>query len=158
MPDPYTKRGGCDKMKGERKGRTGDGGEKNRAVSSYTILQPEMRLLRFPCPADQKRQREYVEAMKREIAASGRRRKLVPYFSEAEHRLCFRRSGWRNSWNLLRQLPVLQRMRKFPMEANPGTLTAEKLSGYRKAGINRLSLGCQSARNEDEISWENSYV
>lgn len=29
-------------MKGERKGRTVDGGEKNRAVSSYTILQPEV--------------------------------------------------------------------------------------------------------------------
>ena len=30
------------------------------------------------------------------------------------------------------------------MEANPGTLTKENLAGYRRAGINRLSLGCQS--------------
>ena len=30
------------------------------------------------------------------------------------------------------------------MEANPGTLTAINLAGYHRAGINRLSLGCQS--------------
>jgi oxygen-independent coproporphyrinogen III oxidase len=30
------------------------------------------------------------------------------------------------------------------LEANPGTLTPEKLSGYREAGVNRMSLGVQS--------------
>lgn len=30
------------------------------------------------------------------------------------------------------------------LEANPGTLTAESLEGYRKTGINRLSVGVQS--------------
>lgn len=30
------------------------------------------------------------------------------------------------------------------LEANPGTLTTEKLAGYRQAGVNRLSLGVQS--------------
>ena len=30
------------------------------------------------------------------------------------------------------------------LEANPGTLTAEKLKVYRRAGINRLSMGAQS--------------
>ena len=30
------------------------------------------------------------------------------------------------------------------MEANPGTLTPERLAGYRAAGVNRLSLGIQS--------------
>lgn len=30
------------------------------------------------------------------------------------------------------------------IEANPGTLTPEKLAGYRAAGVNRLSLGVQS--------------
>jgi oxygen-independent coproporphyrinogen-3 oxidase len=30
------------------------------------------------------------------------------------------------------------------IEANPGTLTAEKLAGYRSAGVNRLSVGVQS--------------
>ena len=30
------------------------------------------------------------------------------------------------------------------LEANPGTLTPERLSGYLAAGVNRLSLGVQS--------------
>jgi putative oxygen-independent coproporphyrinogen III oxidase len=30
------------------------------------------------------------------------------------------------------------------LEANPGTLTPEKLAGYRSAGVNRLSIGIQS--------------
>ena len=34
---------------------------------------------------------------------------------------------------------------EISMEANPGTLNPEKLSAYREAGINRLSLGLQSA-------------
>ncbi len=36
------------------------------------------------------------------------------------------------------------------MEANPGTVDREKLKIYRAAGINRLSIGCQSV-NEDEL-------
>ena len=35
------------------------------------------------------------------------------------------------------------------MEMNPGTVTAEKLAGYRKAGINRLSIGLQSADDRE---------
>ncbi|MDA8192582.1 MAG: radical SAM family heme chaperone HemW [Thermaerobacter sp.] len=30
------------------------------------------------------------------------------------------------------------------LEANPGTLTADRLSGYRAAGVNRLSIGAQA--------------
>ena len=38
---------------------------------------------------------------------------------------------------------------EITIEANPGTLTKEKLSAYRNAGINRLSLGLQSADNRE---------
>lgn len=34
-------------------------------------------------------------------------------------------------------------------EMNPGTVTREKLSAYRELGINRLSIGLQSADNEE---------
>ena len=34
---------------------------------------------------------------------------------------------------------------EITMEANPGTLDAENLAGYREAGVNRLSFGLQSA-------------
>lgn len=38
---------------------------------------------------------------------------------------------------------------EISMEANPGTVTAEALVQYKKAGINRLSIGLQSANDEE---------
>lgn len=38
---------------------------------------------------------------------------------------------------------------EISLEANPGTLTKEKLEVYGKAGVNRLSLGLQSADNKE---------
>ena len=35
---------------------------------------------------------------------------------------------------------------EFTLEANPGDVTAELLAGFRRAGVNRLSFGMQSAR------------
>ncbi len=39
---------------------------------------------------------------------------------------------------------------EFSLEANPGTLTKEKLIAYKNAGVNRLSMGLQST-NENEL-------
>lgn len=38
---------------------------------------------------------------------------------------------------------------EITLEANPGTLTMEKLEVYRQSGINRLSLGLQSADDQE---------
>ncbi|GFO65927.1 radical SAM family heme chaperone HemW [Geomonas paludis] len=38
----------------------------------------------------------------------------------------------------------LEQDAEVTLEANPGTLTPERLAGYRAAGVNRLSLGIQS--------------
>jgi len=38
----------------------------------------------------------------------------------------------------------LDRAAEITLEANPGTVTASSLGGYRSAGVNRLSLGVQS--------------
>ena len=38
---------------------------------------------------------------------------------------------------------------EITIEANPGTVTEEKLRAYRQAGINRLSIGLQSSENEE---------
>ena len=37
---------------------------------------------------------------------------------------------------------------EISLEANPGTLDVEKLSGYRQAGVNRLSIGLQSLNDK----------
>ena len=38
---------------------------------------------------------------------------------------------------------------EITLEANPGTLTEEKLRAWRQAGVNRLSIGLQSAHDEE---------
>lgn len=38
---------------------------------------------------------------------------------------------------------------EITMECNPGTVTASKLEKYRRAGVNRLSIGLQSADDEE---------
>jgi oxygen-independent coproporphyrinogen-3 oxidase len=37
---------------------------------------------------------------------------------------------------------------EISMEANPGTLTPDSIESYKRAGINRISLGLQSTQNE----------
>ena len=44
----------------------------------------------------------------------------------------------------LRQLLPFAPDCEITLEANPGTLTADKLEAYRRAGVNRLSIGVQS--------------
>ena len=51
--------------------------------------------------------------------------------------------------NLLRSQFDFAPDAEITLEANPGTLTEEKLKIYRAAGINRLSLGLQSVHDEE---------
>ena len=46
----------------------------------------------------------------------------------------------------------LKKDAEITLECNPGTLTGEKLSFYRSAGVNRLSLGLQSVDDRDRKS------
>jgi oxygen-independent coproporphyrinogen-3 oxidase len=49
--------------------------------------------------------------------------------------------------NAAREQFVIAPDAECSMECNPGTVTSEKLAGYRKAGINRLSIGLQAAQD-----------
>ncbi len=49
----------------------------------------------------------------------------------------------------LRSFYTISSDAEITIEANPGTLTAVKLQAYRQAGINRLSMGLQSANDEE---------
>jgi oxygen-independent coproporphyrinogen-3 oxidase len=44
---------------------------------------------------------------------------------------------------------ALARDAEVTLEANPETITAEKLAGFREAGVNRLSFGVQSFRDDE---------
>nr|WP_265950388.1 radical SAM family heme chaperone HemW [Dechloromonas sp. A34] len=47
-----------------------------------------------------------------------------------------------------RALAMLAPDAEITLEANPGTIEAEKFAGFRRAGVNRLSLGIQSFNDE----------
>ena len=49
-----------------------------------------------------------------------------------------------------RALAMLSPDAEITLEANPGTVEAEKFAGFRSAGVNRLSLGIQSF-NDDHL-------
>ena len=49
----------------------------------------------------------------------------------------------------IRENFALTKDAEITMEMNPGTVSLESLVAYRKAGINRISIGLQSARDEE---------
>ncbi len=106
-------------------------------------------------PADERTQREYMDALLREIEYYGKNPKLQGKYEISTIFL----GGGTPSWvdeHLLAE--VLTQIRRYfclsdnveiTMECNPGTVTRQKLQVYFDAGINRLSLGCQSADNKE---------
>lgn len=51
--------------------------------------------------------------------------------------------------DVVRENYTVRNQIEVTIEANPGTLTEEKLASYRRAGITRISLGLQSADNSE---------
>lgn len=49
----------------------------------------------------------------------------------------------------LRDTFFIEEDAEITIEVNPGTVTYEKLKAYRQAGVNRLSIGLQSVRDEE---------
>ncbi|MGN0292442.1 MAG: radical SAM family heme chaperone HemW [Lachnospiraceae bacterium] len=49
----------------------------------------------------------------------------------------------------LRRFGMIRPDAEITLEMNPGTVTSEKMDCYRAAGINRLSIGCQSFQEEE---------
>lgn len=103
------------------------------------------------CPADERAQRAYTQALLREIRVLGQR-------TEAAVSTIFIGGGTpsvlRADWmeEILDQLRASFRLlpeAEISMEANPGTVTPEKLKAYLRGGVNRISFGCQSADNEE---------
>ena len=98
-------------------------------------------------PADEKSRRVYLDAMLRELAAVGPQAKeyevISVYIGGGTPSLL--PGDWMEElMEVVRDTYCLKKDAEISMEANPGTLTAINLAGYHRAGINRLSLGCQS--------------
>lgn len=103
-------------------------------------------------PADEQMQSRYVEALIRQIMSSSKQFKdyLVTsiYIGGGT-------PSWLNQEHMLRILDALMTSfcvsedAEISMECNPGTMTRGKLEAYRLSGVNRLSIGLQSAENEE---------
>ena len=52
-----------------------------------------------------------------------------------------------NIMAFIRKTFKLEKDAEITIEANPGTLRHQKLTGYKSAGINRISIGLQSSQN-----------
>lgn len=103
-------------------------------------------------PADESTQEDYVIALKKEIAFYGRQypgRVLTTVYI----------GGGTPSWLTERYMAEIlsEVFRSFTVapeaeisiECNPGTITGHKFQVYRDSGMNRLSIGLQSADNEE---------
>ena len=103
-------------------------------------------------PAGEETVENYVEALCRQI------REEAEAFAGHEVRTVFLGGGTPSVLTAEQMDRVLSAVRaryalsdgaEVTAECNPGTLDSEKLRGYRRAGINRLSIGLQSADDRE---------
>lgn len=103
-------------------------------------------------PADVKTQREYVDALLREINA------WAPKLSSCRITSVYIGGGtptWLEEKQLLRILEAvfinynIDASAEISLECNPGTVSVGQLQAYYSAGVNRLSIGLQSADDNE---------
>lgn len=103
-------------------------------------------------PADVSVHEQYVSRLEKEIisAANGCReyRVVTVYFGGGTPSILSADSIVRLVEVIHRNFDVAQDA-ELTIEINPGTVDADKLQAYRNAGINRLSIGLQSALNKE---------
>lgn len=106
--------------------------------------------LSFSC--DEKTQLEYADALIREIEFYG------PQMQEYLVSTIFVGGGtptWLDADKMVEILDAIytyfnvSQYTEVTMECNPGTVTEAKLEKYKRAGVNRLSIGLQSADDEE---------
>lgn len=103
-------------------------------------------------PASKQQQKEYVEALKREILYE------APAYQSYQIKTIFIGGGTPSILDAESICEILQSMREqyvidsdaeITIELNPGTAARQKLIQLNAAGINRLSIGLQSADNKE---------
>lgn len=103
-------------------------------------------------PADEGTKRSYMEALLAETAGSAfqyTNYRVVTVFIGGGTPSVVSEEDIGSLLTVVREKYSLARDAEITIEVNPGSVTPEKLSHYYKAGINRLSIGLQSADNEE---------
>lgn len=107
--------------------------------------------------ADEKQEKEkvftsYVNLLKKEIRAWGKQcqnRRVISIFFGGGTPSLLPHPCLHTLMQEIRSSFVVDESAEITMEMNPGTVTQESLSAYRTDGINRLSIGLQSASDEE---------
>lgn len=103
-------------------------------------------------PTDQETQNLYTRRLREDIDAMGKKYGDIPVDT------IFIGGGTPSVPDSALIVGIMEHVRKafhvaedaeISMEANPGTVTRKKLTDYRRAGINRLSFGLQSANDRE---------
>lgn len=103
-------------------------------------------------PSTAKERQEYVEGLCRQIRSYGETAKayrVVSIFVGGGTPSILEAGQILDIFAAVYDTFAVETGAEITIEMNPGTVTEEKLAAYKKAGINRLSIGLQSAKNDE---------
>lgn len=102
-------------------------------------------------PAGGKEQRAYVQALLKEIqsAEEGQGRSVSSIFIGGGTPSLLKEDLIGSILEKIYEKYTIATEAEISVEVNPGTASAKKLEAYRKMGVNRLSIGLQSPRDEE---------
>lgn len=101
-------------------------------------------------PASKQVQNAYMEALLSEIGGNAvSDRKVVSVFIGGGTPSVVDAEWILDVMEAIRNHYFLEEGAEITMEVNPGTVTAKRLERYRAAGVNRLSIGCQSCHDAE---------
>lgn len=99
-------------------------------------------------PADEKSQSAYMEALKKEIKFYGeewKKPELSTIYIGGGTPSWLQERYMASLMDTVHQSFSIKKDAEITIECNPGTLSRAKMQSYRRCGINRLSIGLQSA-------------
>lgn len=102
--------------------------------------------------ADEQTQRAYVAALQKELVFYGAKykgRRITTIFIGGGTPSWLREESMQAVMETVYQNFAVDGDAEITIECNPGTVTEHKFEVYRKIGINRLSIGLQSAHNDE---------
>ena len=103
-------------------------------------------------PASEETKKAYVERLKEEIRSSafghGEKERVISVYFGGGTPSILPEEDLVSVLSVLREEFAFSDSPEITVECNPGTVSFEKLQAYRAAGVNRLSLGLQSVRND----------
>lgn len=103
-------------------------------------------------PANKETIEEYVQALIREIKSVESMKEMyqvVTIFVGGGTPSVLEGEQIERIFEAIRERFGLDDESEITIEANPGTVTREKMQAYKREGINRISFGLQSANNEE---------